>query len=262
MISDILEKNTAYGAFYDVVPRKDTKSIHEFALTAEQTQKFFKALEYIGDDNVIDMFTILFDTGLRLSEFLGLSWDEIDFEHRRIYVKHQLLYIKDLAGTGKDPYRIRKPKTKASIRMIPMTDNCYNAFLRQRRISDRYNIRCIDEIDGVSGFVFYTSGLHHITSNDLYFPLYDAIDIYNEWEIIDAYKRGSTPELLYSMTIHSIRHTFCTRLCEMNYNIKVIQEVMGHESVSTTMDVYANVHADKVKKDIQKIDILPIDAVG
>ena len=44
---------------------------------------------------------------------------------------------------------------------------------------------------------------------------------------------------------HNLRHTFCTRLCENETNLKVIQEIMGHRNIETTMDVYNEATKEK-----------------
>jgi site-specific recombinase XerD len=51
--------------------------------------------------------------------------------------------------------------------------------------------------------------------------------------------------ILLSFSAHNLRHTFCTRLCENESNLKVIQSVMGHADISTSMDIYAEETAEK-----------------
>ena len=53
---------------------------------------------------------------------------------------------------------------------------------------------------------------------------------------------------------HTLRHTFCTRLCENETNLKVIQTIMGHKDIQTTMDIYADCTDDKKKEVIKKIE--------
>ena len=62
------------------------------------------------------------------------------------------------------------------------------------------------------------------------------------------------PLLLPDFSAHHLRHTFCTRLCENETNLKVIQTVMGHKDIQTTMDIYADCTEDKKKEVIQKIE--------
>ena len=61
-------------------------------------------------------------------------------------------------------------------------------------------------------------------------------------------KRGQKPELLPKFSAHILRHTFCTRFCENESNIKVIQEIMGHHDIKTTMDIYSHVTKEKSRE--------------
>ena len=73
-------------------------------------------------------------------------------------------------------------------------------------------------------------------------------DSYNAEEILDAKKEGRDPILLPNFSCHHLRHTFATRLCEAESNLKVIQSVMGHKNIETTMDIYAEA-TDRKKKE-------------
>ena len=70
----------------------------------------------------------------------------------------------------------------------------------------------------------------------------------NEW-VLDKAKKDKEIVLLPRFSCHSLRHTFATRLVEAGINIKVIQEVLGHTDISTTMNIYAE--ATKELKDIE-----------
>ena len=77
--------------------------------------------------------------------------------------------------------------------------------------------------------------------------------IINE-ETAEAKKEKREPLLLPDFSAHHLRHTFCTRLCENETNLKVIQSVMGHKDIQTTMDIYADCTEDKKKEVIKKLD--------
>lgn len=62
---------------------------------------------------------------------------------------------------------------------------------------------------------------------------------YNAGEEAEAKKQHCEAVLLPDFSAHHLRHTFCTRLCEKEINLKVIQSVMGHKDIQTTMDIYA-----------------------
>ena len=76
------------------------------------------------------------------------------------------------------------------------------------------------------------------------------IKSYNTEELSNAEKEKREPLLIPHFSCHNLRHTFCTRFCENETNIKVIQAIMGHSSIETTMDIYAKV-TDKKKQVIK-----------
>ena len=71
------------------------------------------------------------------------------------------------------------------------------------------------------------------------------ITAHNEEETKKAEREGREPVLLTDFSAHNLRHTFCTRLCENETNLKVIQSIMGHADISTTMNIYAEATDDK-----------------
>lgn len=60
-----------------------------------------------------------------------------------------------------------------------------------------------------------------------------------------------TPGIDSSFSCHHIRHTFCTRFCENERNLKVIQSIMGHANIETTMDIYAEATDVKKRKQLK-----------
>lgn len=79
------------------------------------------------------------------------------------------------------------------------------------------------------------------------------IEAHNAEEIIKAKKEQREPVIIPHFSCHHLRHTFCSRFCENETNIKIIQEIMGHASIETTMDIYAEVNSDKKKESIEKL---------
>ena len=102
------------------------------------------------------------------------------------------------------------------------------------------------EIDGYKGFVFTNRfGYVHnpMTLNRAIKRIYEA---YNKQEAEEAKKEHREPILIRHFSVHNLRHTFCTRFCENEQNLKIIQEIMGHSDISTTMNIYAE--ATEAKK--------------
>lgn len=67
--------------------------------------------------------------------------------------------------------------------------------------------------------------------------------------------KNKNPEvLLPNFSCHSLRHTFTTRLCEAGVNVKVIQDVLGHTDITTTLNIYADATRDLKKKEFENLD--------
>lgn len=72
--------------------------------------------------------------------------------------------------------------------------------------------------------------------------------------IRDANAEEGEHEMLPHFSVHNLRHTFCTRMCENESNVKVIQEIMGHRDIATTMDVYNEATKDKKVESFARLD--------
>ena len=90
--------------------------------------------------------------------------------------------------------------------------------------------------------IAYTSGKPHI-GNTYEIVLADAI----------AKEEKRDPVMLPKFSAHNLRHTFCTRLCENESNLKVIQDIMGHKDIQTTMDIYAECTQEKKQEVVTKL---------
>ena len=76
---------------------------------------------------------------------------------------------------------------------------------------------------------------------------------YNAGEEVEAKKQHREAVLLPDFSAHHLRHTFCTRLCEKETNLKVIQSVMGHKDIQTTMDIYAEATEEKKQELFERL---------
>ena len=83
-----------------------------------------------------------------------------------------------------------------------------------------------------------------------YFWIY-IVRIYTEAntkEAEQAKKERRSPVVIRHFSVHNLRHTFCTRLCEVENNIKLIMSIMGHSDVQTTMNIYNEIQEAKKKE--------------
>ena len=124
---------------------------------------------------------------------------------------------------------------------IPMMEAVRNAFLEEKAMQKETGIKNLEEVDNMSGFIFCNrfGNLHNPQAINR--AIKRITETYNSEEIVNAKKEKRPPVIIPHFSCHHLRHTFCTRLCENETNLKVIQTVMGHADIKTTMDVYAEI---------------------
>lgn len=222
------------------------------ALTIPQQKAFINYLESDRDyEGGLPIITVLLGTGMRIGECLGLRWEDLDFENRMISVNHNLTERPDSKGVCRK--RIETPKTEAGTRTIPMIQEVFDAFLSEYEIQKCLGF-CEAEIDGYSGFVFSTATHTVYSAAAVNNAIHRAVKAYNDKEETEAQKEGRMPVVLPDFSAHHLRHTFCTRLCENETNLKVIMDIMGHADISTTMDIYAECTKEKKKQVMTNIE--------
>ena len=243
---DIIKKNPSDGVMTEIKRGRYWDKPKRHALTIPQQKAF---MEFIQNSNEfkgwVPVITVLLGTGMRIGECLGLRWEDVDFENRLISVNHNLTD----RPVGKGKYRkcerhIQTPKTAAGTRLIPVLDEVFDAFLTEYEIQKCLGF-CQEEIDGYSGFIFSTAHGTLYQATAVNNAIRRAIEAYNLQETDLAKKEKRDPVLMPHFSAHSLRHTFCTRFCENETNLKVIQDIMGHADISTTMDIYAEATQEK-----------------
>lgn len=198
------------------------------------------------------VFYIMMNTGMRVGELTGLRWQDVDMENGVISVNHTLVYYnhQDELGTY---YSINTPKTEAGVREIPMVAGVKEAFEMERAHQEELGIKCTVRIDGYEGFIFVNRNgqVHHqgTLNKAIKRIMRDCND-----EVLLKHDLETDPVLLPNFSCHVLRHTFATRLCESGINIKVIQSVLGHCDISTTMDIYVDVMSETKKKELANFD--------
>ena len=185
------------------------------------------------------IFAVMLGTGMRVGEVTGLRWSDIDLDNRVIDINHTLVYYchRQEAALNGCYFNVHSPKTKASIRKIPMIDSVKEAFLMERAYQEESGMKCTAVIDGYSNFIFINRNGRTQHQGTLNKALRRIIRDCND-EVLLANKNPSV--LLPHFTCHSLRHTFSTRMCEAGINVKVIQDTLGHQDISTTMNIYTD----------------------
>ena len=165
---------------------------------------------------------ILFKTGLRISEFCGLTVSDIDLKGRKINVDHQLQRTRDMT------YMIEETKTTSSTRQVPMTDEVADAF--KRVIANRKQPKVEPMIGGKTGFLF-------LDKNDM--PM-----VALHWEKYFHFAVAKHNKIykmqLPKITPHVCRHTFCSNMAKSGMNPKTLQYIMGHSDIGVTLNTYTH----------------------
>ena len=176
-------------------------------------------------------------------ECLGLRWEDIDLDNRIISVNHNLVDYQD-RSIKKQVRAIQTTKTRAGVRTIPMIDEVYEAFITEYELQQAIGF-CTEEISGYSGFIFATVDGKLMSRGAVNNAIHRIVAEHNKDEEKKAEEEGREPLLIPQFSAHQLRHTFCTRFCENETNLKVIQSIMGHSDITTTMDIYADATQEK-----------------
>lgn len=235
--------NPSDGVMAEIKKSHAREKPKRHALTERQQELFvnFTAQSH-QYSHWLPLITTMLGTGCRIGEILGLRWEDCDFEQNIISVNHTLIYRK----FTDEPchYAVTTPKTKAGERIIPMLADVKDALKTEykQQIEDGFNESVID---GYSGFIFKSRYNTVLSPHGVNRVLDRIIKAYNTQEEQTAKRERRKPELLPHFSCHNLRHTFCTRFCENETNLKVIQEIMGHADITTTMDIYNEATKEK-----------------
>ena len=230
---DLLVKNPFEFQLNTVVVND---SVTREAITRQQERDF---LEFVKNDQhfckYYDGIYILFKTGLRISEFVGMTKKNLDFENNRIIVDHQLQRTRDMK------YIIEDTKTESGERMVPMTPEVKEAF--QRILANRKNPKVEPMVDGYSEFLYLDKNGRPMVA--LHWEKYfqHIREKYNKIYRIQMPK----------VTPHVCRHTFCSNMAKSGMNPKTLQYIMGHSDISVTLNTYTHLNYDDAEEEMQKV---------
>lgn len=178
-----------------------------------------------------DAFYVLFYTGLRISEFAGLTLDNIDFDNNVMYVRQQLRRING-------EWMLTGLKTESSDRHIPLSEEVKAAL---QRIIERHSGGITKH--QINGLIQKTKGGLPIAAKRWYDYCKRIETAYNE-------QYSDDPIIL---TPHVCRHTFCTLLAVKGINPKALQYLMGHKDITMTLQTYTHINYDDVNDELKRI---------
>ena len=247
---DIIRKNPTDGVMAEIKKNSGKNKGIRHALTVEQQKAFIDAIRYSPEYyHWYPLFVTLLGTGMRIGECIGLRWKDVDFKHRNINVNHAVTYY---TRREKVCFGVSKPKTEAGTRLIPMMDTVYDALKNEydRQKKDGF---CVAEVDGMNGFIFSNRNGSLHNPHCINSAIKRISESHNAREIIDAKKEHREPVIIPHFSAHHLRHTFCSRLCENETNVKVIQEIMGHANIETTLDIYTEINYSKKQESLEEL---------
>ena len=232
----LIRLNPTTGALKEVKRILGTQQEKRHALTEEEQARLvefvYRTRQYKRWGSLI---TVLLGTGMRIGEALGLRWKDCDFKKNMIHVSRALLYRENEDGAYE--YRVSETKTPAGMRVIPMLPEVRTALLDLQKLKLHMGHEPF-VVDGYSGFIFLNSNGKVFTPGAFFDAIQNITNAYNREEFFRAADEHREPCYLPKFSAHILRHTFCTRLCENEKDLKIIQDVMGHKNFRTTMDVY------------------------
>ncbi len=228
----------------------EKKKKKKHALSKFDQERFMSyLLSDLRFSDYIPIFIFLLGTGVRIGELAALQWSDCDFENMIIHINKTLSY-KNLHGKGYE-YLMTSAKSSYGEREIPMFHEVKNIL---QMLWENGHPKSQIEVGGYNNFVFMSSKGLPIKAVNVDRTIDTIVERFNETECKRAMITGEQFVPMQKFSVHILRHTFCTRLCEVENNLKVIQEIMGHSSIAVTTEIYAEATTEQKQKTFNKID--------
>ena len=242
-MNDLITKHPMDGVRYT----KPVRAASDIKfLTVDEQEKF---MEVAKRSHNYYQYALILETGLRTGELIGLTWDAIDWKKRTLTVNKTLEY-RHKQGV----WRAGPPKTVQSYRTIPLTQRAYSilemiaARADERKESEKLDSQPLEYMDRRTG------QLATLQMRDLVFLSYrTGLPAKNSSYDTHLYKLCDEAGIK-RFSMHVLRHTYATRAIERGMQPKILQQLLGHASIQTTMDRYVHVTDDSLTQAIRQFE--------
>ncbi len=239
MINEYVRKNPAKE-----IPLKRDEEKNVRVLSQDEQTVFFDCCKGTFYDN---LFVTAVSTGMRIGELAALRWKDLDWDNMVIHVTRTLVYQK-YEGDSQKQYHFEKPKTRTSLRDIPINRQCEIAlkkqFIQKSVVAAKQPIT--KKIDDKYADLLFTSKFNTPLNSQV---VCQAINkIIEEVNLTKDYLDEIEP-----FSAHCFRHTFATRCFEAGIAPKTVQAYLGHASLQMTMDLYTSVMPKQMETEMDKV---------
>lgn len=247
LLNSIVKSNPCVN----IAIKDENEAMQERRVLSSREMKMF--LDEIQYEYYNEAYQILLLTGMRIGEFSGLQWGDINWQTKTIKIQRSLSigYIE-----GKKIEYLTSPKTSNAYRTIPFFGNVGELFkawkIKQdeyrKKLGDRWRLR-----PELGDLVFTTTLGSPVTRYALSHNIEKVLKNINEREMYNASVEGREPHLMEHIYPHAFRHTFATRCFEKKLDPVVIQRIMGHTSYHTTLQ-YTHLLETRLNEEIAKAE--------
>lgn len=235
----------------NIAIKDENEAVQERRVLSSREMKMF--LDEIEHEYYNEAYQILLLTGMRIGEFSGLQWQDINWQNKTIRIQRSLSigYV-----DGKKMEYLTTPKTSNSYRTIPFFGNVGELFKDWKVKQDQYRAKLGSRWrlrPELGDLVFTTTLGSPVTRYALSHNIEKVLKNINEKEEYNAAIEGRVPEKMEHIYPHAFRHTFATRCFEKKLDPVFIQRIMGHTSYATTLK-YTHLLETKLNEEVAKAE--------